>query len=604
MMHRRRIFFLIILILCAKTIGAYAQVAPVDSLVSKGDSLRRAYCFEQSLEEYSKALELATDTTYADSDSGLVMMISDKILLSENGRNMTGFVYKPTVVAKHMFSKEDFFLYYPLRDRSWRAVPDQLDTVSGPYAKALYAPADAESIYFSAVDKSGIRNIYLTEKGDSLWTIPSLINEHVTSPADEIYPILSQDGKSLYFASKGLYGVGGYDLYVSQWDEEAGDWAVPVNMGFPYSSPANDFLLAGSEDGKYTVFASDRDCPSDSVWVYVLEFDNVPVRRSVRDSEELSEIAKLVPDASVSDHQQVRRSSKSPEIHEYMIKLEEVKKLRDLVSYYSALAAEGKSVEELGQLRDSLNVSQSRLHQMEMKLLMKGFVIDLDKLVEEEDDRSEAQRGEYVFTRKSFGGALNMKVEVPEVKFDYSFKVLDVAQCAEDQTIPSGVVYQIQIFASKKKATLKSLKGLSPVYETKGANGHIVYRVGLFRTYSDVLGHLNTVKKVGFRNAFISAYIDGKPVTVATARSREKQKPVVQEFYEVRIKPEGGELDSSVAAGIRQQVAGKDIAKSVGGDGVAVYVVGPFSDKAKAEELALFVKAMGISDVVFGVIKK
>ena len=144
-MHRRRIFFLIILILCAKTISAYAQVAPVDSLVSKGDSLRRAYCFEQSLEEYSKALELATDTTYADSDSGLVMMISDKILLSENGRNMTGFVYKPTVVAKHMFSKEDFFLYYPLQDRSWRAVPDQLDTVSGPYAKALYAPADAES---------------------------------------------------------------------------------------------------------------------------------------------------------------------------------------------------------------------------------------------------------------------------------------------------------------------------------------------------------------------------------------------------------------------------------------------------------------------------
>ena len=55
-----------------------------------------------------------------------------------------------------------------------------------------------------------------------------------------------------HFASKGLYGVGGYDLYVSELDKETGDWSIPVNMGFPYSSPYNDFLLVNSEDGKYT----------------------------------------------------------------------------------------------------------------------------------------------------------------------------------------------------------------------------------------------------------------------------------------------------------------------------------------------------------------
>ena len=603
----RNLFFLTFFIFASVAVGAQEpdHAQKLKTLIEKGDSLRITYHFDESLDMYEDALELTENELYASVDSLVRFDIQDKILMSENGRNMMGFVDIPNVVARQKFSIDDFFLYYPLQDSSWRNIPHQLDSSADHrFVKAAFIKDQDRTIYWSATDSEGIRNIYTSSQIDSIWSLPSLLNEQMTSASDEIYPMLSPDGKSLFFSSSGLYGVGGYDIYVSRWNEDSKDWDAPINMGFPYSSPADDFLYIDTEDGHHSVFASNRDCSKDSVWVYVLEFDNVPVRRSVRDSEELSEIAKLVPDASVSDHQQVRRSSKSPEIHEYMIKLEEVKKLRDLVSYYSALAAEGKSVEELGQFRDSLNVSQSRLHQMEMKLLMKGFVIDLDKLVEEEDEQSEAQRGEYVFTRKSFGGALNMKVEVPEVKFDYSFKVLDVAQFAEDQTIPSGVVYQIQIFASKKKATLKSLKGLSPVYETKGANGHIVYRVGLFRTYSDVLGHLNTVKKVGFRNAFISAYIDGKPVTVATARSREKQKPVVQEFYEVRIKPEGGELDSSVAAGIRQQVAGKDIAKSVGGDGVAVYVVGPFSDKAKAEELALFVRAMGISDVVFGVIKK
>ena len=68
--------------------------------------------------------------------------------------------------------------------------------------------------------------------------------------------------------------------------------------------------------------------------------------------------------------------------------------------------------------------------------------------------------------------------------------------------------------------------------------------------------------------------------------------------------PEGGELDPGVAAGIRQQAAGKDIARTVGSDGTVRYVVGPFADKSKAEDLALFIKAMGVSDVVCGVIKK
>ena len=119
-----------------------------------------------------------------------------------------------------------------------------------------------------------------------------------------------------------------------------------------------------------------------------------------------------------------------------------------------------------------------------------------------------------------------------------------------------------------------------------------------------MLGHLNTVKKIGFRNAYITAYIDGKIVSVAKARAKENEKPVVQEFYEVRMAPKDGSLDPAVAAGIRQQAAGKDIAKAAGSDGGVVYVVGPFADKAQADDLTLFVKAMGVTDVECRVIKK
>lgn len=584
--------------------SVYAQTESTLSkakiLMEQGDSLRRLYCFEESLQAYNSALELSQTPE----DSLFRLTLQDRQLMSENGKSMMGFVDIPKVVARQKFSLSDFFLYYPLPDSCWRAVPNQLDSsVTHPYQRAMFVNGEDKDIYWSTADNEGIRNIYTSSLRDTLWSLPTLLNEQMTSASDEIYPMLSPDGKSLFFSSAGLYGVGGYDIYVSEWDEDSSDWGDPVNMGFPYSSPADDFLYIDSEDGRHSVFASNRDCSADSVWVYVLEFDNVSVRRSVDDTEELRQIAQLKPEQSVGI-QHSSSVSDNPETQKYISKMRDVKMLRDSVSYYAALSADGQPAPKLSELRDSLNRATDGLHKLEMNLLFKGIVLDPEKLMAETASEPVIEESGYKFSKRNMGAPLVLELEEPEVKFDYSFKVLDEAQFAEDQTIPFGIVYQIQLFATKSKASMKSLKGLSPIYESSGANGHRVYKVGLFRTYSDVLSNLNTVKKIGFRNAFIVAYIDGKAVTVAKARAKEKEKPKTQDLYEVSMVPSGGDLDSAVAAGIRQQASGKDIAKSVKADGTVAYVVGPFADKAKAEELMMFIKAMGINDVSCNVIRK
>lgn len=598
-------------------VTANAQVSPVDSLVSVGDSLRNMYRFEESLAAYSDALDAASDTTSALMDSSVVMMVRDRILLSENGRNMTGFVYKPSVVAKHMFSKDDFFLYYPLQDRSWREVPGQLDSVAGPYSKAIYAPVDSESIYFSAPDKDGIRNIYVTEHGDSLWTVPSLINEHLTSAADEVYPMISQEGKSLYFASQGLYGVGGYDLYVSEWDEDIGDWSVPVNMGFPYSSPANDFLLAGSEDGRYTLFASDRDCTSDSVWVYVLESDNMPVRSEMTDPDELKELALMDVRTGV-DGKNGREDVKSdiPEnadTRRYMDKMAQVRALRDSISAYENILDEYReryslveSETEMNRLADlilkkesyipefqaSLDEAMRELQEIEMDFLFSGVVIDADKLLLEAEREVVGEDAGYVFAKMNLGEPLTLDLEKPEPEFDYSFRILDTAQFVTDTAIPEGIVYQIQVFSTTQPATVKALKGLCPVFETRSASGRYIYRVGLFNEYKDVLSNLNTVKRVGFRNAYIVGYVDGKEMSVNKVRAEEKaRKEASTELYRVAIIPSGGVVDSVMIEGIRQQASGKDVARQDGG-----LMVGPFNNKSQAVALVEFVEVMGYGD--------
>ena len=189
MTKKRQIFFLNIIIALFMPFVApeiRAQVTVVDSLICRGDSLRVNYRFEESVAAYSDALESLGDSLYTHKDSVLKLNISDKILLSENGRNMTRFVYSPNVIARHKFSLEDFFLYYPLKDRSWRDVPAQLDSFPDKYSKAVYAPAEDKVIYYSAADQDGIRNIYRTTYADTLWTVPALLNEQMTSASNEI----------------------------------------------------------------------------------------------------------------------------------------------------------------------------------------------------------------------------------------------------------------------------------------------------------------------------------------------------------------------------------------------------------------------------------
>lgn len=613
-MRRRHTIFLnisLLLSLCAPS--AEAQVFSVDSLLSAGDSLRKEYRFEESLSVYSKALEIASDTLLVQ-DSTLAMAVSDRVLLSENGRNMTGFVYTPSVVAKHMFSKEDFFLYYPLKDRSWRKTPNQLDSVGGPYAKAVYAPAETDEIYFSASDESGIRNIYKTEKGDSLWNLPSLINEQMTSSADEVYPMLSQDGKSLYFASKGLYGVGGYDIYVSTWDEEAGDWSVPVNMGFPYSSPADDFLYAASEDGKYVLFASDRDCPSDSVWVYVLEEDNMPVRSEISDPQQLKNLASMNVKTGIGKAAEEVKSEipENADTRKYMDKMAQVRALRDSVAAYenalgeyrerySIVENEAEKKKLAGLILDreahmpefqaSLEKAMKELQEIEMDFLFSGVVIDPDKLLDEAEREVVSEDASYVFSRMNMGEPLTLELERPEPEFDYSFRILDTACFAADMTIPEGIRYQIQIFSTAKPASVKSLKGLCPVFETRSASGRYIYRVGLFNEYKDVLSHLNAVKRVGFRNAYIVGYIDAKEQAVNKVRAEEKKrKEAAVEFFNVVIIP-SPTADGVMLDGIRQQASGKDVARGEGR-----IIVGPFGNKAQAVALVEFVEVMGYGD--------
>ena len=190
--------------------GSSADDGRREELVAKADSLRKEYRFQEALQLYRSVAgsilgHQEDSTALSPEDSLLLEKIQSRRIMAENGLSMKQYVSEPVVVARHVFSAEDFYLFYPMPDRSWRPVPNPLDSIPGHrFVNATYVPEGSTDIYFSAEDGTGVRNLYHTHLEDSLWTVPVLLDEGLTSSGDEIFPVVSPDGKTIYFSSAGL----------------------------------------------------------------------------------------------------------------------------------------------------------------------------------------------------------------------------------------------------------------------------------------------------------------------------------------------------------------------------------------------------------------
>ena len=598
----KRILFLVIL----AVLSGHLAVAQTDSLMRYGDSLHRAYDFAEAESVYLQVL----DSLDVVEDSLVVKDVRERLRMSENGKNMSRFVQVPQAAGKRRLPQEAFFLAYPLEERSWRTLPNVLDADSGhDYVRSLYAPDWNDVLYFSAEGPSGTRDIMMTMLDDTVWTVPVPVSELSDPSADEIYPMLSPDGKTMYFASDGLYGVGGYDLYKSVWDEQRQRWSAPQNMGFPYSSPADDFLYVESEDRDYALFASNRECGKDSVYVYAVRYEDYPVHTPMTDPFELQELSLLNPPIVEAQEEAVADIPDNELTIKYMEKMDQVRVLRDSIASTSSSlealrneyvfgndpAERARLTNEILQLETripslqrALDKASAELGAIEMEFLKEGIFLNMD--MQKEDEAPVADMPEYDFRMRSMGDSLAIAVHVPEVKFDYTFRIEPEAVYAEDQTIPGGIVYQVQLFSGGRKANLSELKGLTPIYEHRTPSGLYIYRAGLFGAYQEAVAAAEQIRRRGFKDAYITAFIDGKEVSVVSARTEEARRNNQVLLYEVRIIPETGELESEVVEGMVRLAMGKDIARVEAEDGTQVFIVGPFDNKAMAEELASYVR--------------
>ena len=83
-----------------------------------------------------------------------------------------------------------------------------------------------------------------------------------------LYPAISSDGLTLYFAAISDEGLGGLDIYISRYDSESGKFLLAENLGLPFNSTANDYMFAIDEFNGIGYFATDRRQPEGQVCIY------------------------------------------------------------------------------------------------------------------------------------------------------------------------------------------------------------------------------------------------------------------------------------------------------------------------------------------------
>lgn len=156
----------------------------------------------------------------------------------------------------------DIFLSTKNPDGTW-SEPEALNSnINSTFSEnSVSISPDGNTLYFSSdrpvtADKTDL-DIYVSQRDRrGEWGPAKSVGPTINTQFDEDGPFIDYDGKTLYFSSKGHNGMGGYDIYKSEYDEATGEWTVPVNLGYPMNSPDNDVYFVATRDGQRGYYAS------------------------------------------------------------------------------------------------------------------------------------------------------------------------------------------------------------------------------------------------------------------------------------------------------------------------------------------------------------
>jgi len=180
-------------------------------------------------------------------------------------------------------------LYYSnLEGNTWELPKKYGPEINSEYLEASASIAsDGNKIYFSSnrPDGYGGKDIYRVMKlphGD--WSLPQNLGPQINTPYDDDAPFIHPDGLTLYFSSMGHKSMGGHDIFKSTLKEDL-TWTEPENLGYPINTTDDDMYFVLSADGRRGYYSSGKEGGYGDQDIYIIrlpyEFKDLTIIKGV-----------------------------------------------------------------------------------------------------------------------------------------------------------------------------------------------------------------------------------------------------------------------------------------------------------------------------------
>lgn len=118
----------------------------------------------------------------------------------------------------------------------------------------------------------GGRDLWYCKKlpnGD--WGLAMNMGSVINTDFEEDSPFISADGNTLIFSSQGHTSMGGFDIFRSEFVD--GAWSNPENIGYPINTAEDDVFFVLTPDGRHAYYSSRMDGGYGDTDLYMLKLE-------------------------------------------------------------------------------------------------------------------------------------------------------------------------------------------------------------------------------------------------------------------------------------------------------------------------------------------
>lgn len=244
-----------------------------DAYLYGGRIAMERYDFQSAAKMYDRYVELKEKASKPVDETALqdreaVSLASDMIERVED----------ITIIDRIDVDHDGFFTNYRLSAESGRlmdagSVAADYPGLAADIVEPVFQNERADFRLWAQPDSTDDDRLHIVESNryiDGGWETPIQADDLLNGGGDAAFPFMMADGTTLYFASNGEGSIGGFDIFRSNRDSSTAQYKAPSNMGMPYNSPYNDYMLAIDESTGVGWWATDRNnLPDGRISIYL-----------------------------------------------------------------------------------------------------------------------------------------------------------------------------------------------------------------------------------------------------------------------------------------------------------------------------------------------